>query len=166
MEKEGEIRERKIIEREELIVEGREGKESKREEEKVEICLVEEGEGKKEQLILPVWEDDIKDHRGRRVFSIPRKEMTREEEGGQKTKRDQHRHEKACGLLEDFPNLKVGGLLRDPELKKDKGSVTEISNQTASILQSTTAGGRPSQTYLLRDDCHECIRRPGTRRVN
>ena len=39
--------------------------------EKIEVCLVKDKEGeKREELILPVWEEDIEDKRGRREFRI------------------------------------------------------------------------------------------------
>ena len=61
-----------------MVVEEREGKESKEKEVKLEICLVEEGKGKeKEELTLPVWEEDIKDQERRRILSVPRERKRR-----------------------------------------------------------------------------------------
>ena len=37
-------------------------------------------------------------------------------------------------LLKDFPNMKVGGLLPDPELRKEKGLITEILEWTVVVF--------------------------------
>ena len=42
------------------------------------------------------------------------------EEGYRERGKDEDRYERVCGLLEDFPNLNVGGLLPDPDLKRKR----------------------------------------------
>ena len=66
------------------MVEEREGKKSKGKEEKIKICLVEEGKGKKEEeLILPVWE--YKRSKGEESFQYTEKG---DNEGGGKAERN------------------------------------------------------------------------------
>ena len=66
----------------------RNGKEGNQRE-KRRICLVEEREGEgEEELILPVWEEDIGEQSGRRQFSVPRKKKKKEGEKKRAEKRE------------------------------------------------------------------------------
>ena len=62
-----------------------------------------------------MWEDDKREEGEVGQFSVPRQMMV---DGGKKELR------KTPNLLQDFPNLRVGGLLLDPKLNEDKVTVT------------------------------------------
>ena len=49
-------------------------------------------------------------------------------------KKEEYRYGKMRELLDDFPNLKVGGLLPDPNLKEKKVMVTETQEWTVVVF--------------------------------
>ena len=92
---------------------------------KVEFCLVEEGKGEGEEQWVEVQEEVIKETGGARDFQV-------------KTgiKRDEKERAKACevkSLLDDFPNLKVGGLLPDPKIRPEGVVIQETTEWTVVV---------------------------------
>ena len=94
--------------------------------------LVEEGEkGKGEELRMSVWEEGISIQGERRLVS------RFENEGGKRKEesdRQKIEYEKTHRLLRDFPNLKVGGLLPDPEPKREGETVYETQEWTVIVF--------------------------------
>ena len=82
---------------------------------KTEVCLV-EGEWAKQEV--SVWEEDINEE-GVRWFSsvVEEYEKKKQEERIRVFERV-----RTQSLMKDFLNLKVGGLLPDPEIAKEKAS--------------------------------------------
>ena len=68
--------------------------------------------------MLSIWEEEIEDRERRREFKIKA-----EREGiGRKVSRigeSEESYERMRRLLEDFPKLKTGGLLPNPDTKSD-----------------------------------------------
>ena len=103
------------------------------------VCLVKEREIKEgEELILPVLEED-KEQEEVRFFRVPRQIMR---DKGEKEFKKVH------NLLQDFPNLKVGGLLPDPTPKKDGVIVTETTEWTVVVFPR----GQCHSRRLIRPD--------------
>ena len=94
-------------------------------------------------------------------------------EGRKKTreKGKEAEYERRKRLLEGFPNLKIGGLLPDPDASKEKGTPVESLESTVVVFstgarlleegdsarllfQPPTTGGRLGQTPLLWDNMH------------
>ena len=80
---------------------------------------------------MSVWEESIKDQEERRFGNKLESEgMAKKEE------RDKggigSMYERTCDLLEDFPNLKGGGLLLDPEV--ERGGKTMFKTQEWTVI--------------------------------
>ena len=86
--KEGEAKERKGLERV-----------------KTEVCLSEEGKEEEEQWV-EIWEEKINREGEAWDFQV--------KIGAEKVIREKEKVKKVKDLIDDFPNLKVGGLLPDP----------------------------------------------------